>query len=220
MNVDKKIFYHIHKKVKNDTWAVGTTLSFDKTKYNFFTENLKEISSEIFKGDFRKDFSIIRDLVEKSNELINIIDKQPDLALQNQLLRDNVTVSLQVNTKLANYLGYYIKHLNEMIFEEIRAEHFSSLPSRMHGIWLCNEDEIGKWQNILGSDCETEIYRVSATGFVHHANASLIRTDSLPISEIEELARMYWSEVPFDKDYCKESEILFEGELEILGLHR
>ncbi len=109
-----------------------------------------------------------------------------------------------------NYLGYYLKYLREIIFEDIRIKHFNDRPSRLHGIWLCSEEEVEKWTDIIGHQTSVEIYKVVASGNIHHANASLILADTLQIFEYEELAKSYWTEVPFEKEYCKESELIFE----------
>lgn len=219
MKVDKKTFYHIHTKIPNDTWRPGGTLKFDKTKHNFFMERLKESCSTFFQDSYRKDFALLKDFVEMSGQLMQHIDLEPDLASQNRQLRQALSVSLRLHETGANYLAYYIKHLREIIFEQIRAEHYPDKPSRMHGIWLCTEEEIENWHKILGKDGETEIYQVKATGIIHEANATMILADSLTISEYEFLAKCYWNEVPYTTELCTESEILFEGELEIIGLH-
>jgi hypothetical protein len=212
MEVNQKEFFHIHKIVQDDTWEIGTSIEFNKSRKNRFFLNLQKDETDLLHKNYRSDLSTFRSMLMLGSKNLELLEKL-NIEQQRDHLKDTNIIMLNMLKASSSYLGYYIKYLREVIFENIRKESFTEKPSRQHGIWLCTQEEISKWVEILGDDCQVEVFKVTATGIIHHANASLLLADTLQIHEYEDLARRYWTEVAYEKEYCTESEILLEGQI-------
>jgi hypothetical protein len=218
MKISNQHYYHVHKQMETDIWSIGQKKNFDKSRLNHHIGVSKINCTSSLPENYRSDFTNSRKLVDKLTEMINVINQIPNIQEQNNQLQDLTLLCQAIIKQNTNYLGYYIKYLRELIFEDIRSKEFNDKPSRFHSIWLCNENELESWYDIIsqGGKIDVDVCKVSCTGVIHHANASLILADSLQIFEYEDLARRYWQETPFTTEHCKDSEILFEGELTII----
>lgn len=112
---------------------------------------------------------------------------------------------------IANELAIYMR---ESIFEEIRAEYFSDLPSRKSCIWLCEKESVKYWLKALNPGSNFRIFKLELTGVIHKADQRHLKTEVLPCELIRENAFNYWTGT--DGNNYLEQEILFEGIINIL----
>lgn len=120
----------------------------------------------------------------------------------------------------------------ETILEVSRRLKDSSLPSREHCIWLCDEEGIVHWKDALdcshhpessfnghlASDTVTilEIFQVSVTGDLFRTSDFFIPDSYLPTEELFEESKKYWDPNFTEKYQERQTEYLFQGELKIL----
>ncbi|AFH14949.1 DUF2441 domain-containing protein [Cronobacter sakazakii] len=109
---------------------------------------------------------------------------------------------------------FFSNYTRELIWENIRKEEFSELPSRQKCIWLAEgEDNLNYWLRRIGKDSkEYNIFRVVPNGKLHTASDEHLLSDVEPYETTLNKARQYWHGVvknPLAR------EILFEGILEV-----
>ena len=104
----------------------------------------------------------------------------------------------------------------ELILEEERKQNFSSLPSRLHSIWVCEEEQIEFWEKCLNGN--TTLFRVQLNGDLFHSSYLFLPDEGLPANEIKEAAKKYWNPVFKTEEEIKKSEYLFQGEVKVLEI--
>jgi hypothetical protein len=102
----------------------------------------------------------------------------------------------------------------EILWECVRKEKFSDLPSRQRCIWLASsESNVQDWLKRMECTSNYSILRVKARGTVHKADERLLLGDTESFSETINKAERYWSGT---MDSGSLEEIIFEGKLTIL----
>ena len=104
----------------------------------------------------------------------------------------------------------------EFIFDKIRDEINSDLPSRFSCIYLCKED-LNYWYDKAVNETGAKslpVYKIMANGNIHHADSKWLELDILPDAEIENIARKYWNGNLSQGG--KLDEYLFWGQIEII----
>ncbi|MGD6778825.1 DUF2441 domain-containing protein [Sutcliffiella horikoshii] len=120
-----------------------------------------------------------------------------------------------VTDDLINSLGHYQRLIREFIFEEIRKEFFSNLPSRQKCLWVIpnNIDIINYWWKQIYSD-ERVLLKVSLTGKIHQVNQRYLKCNFESLDYNREQAFRYWTG---SSEFSNiENEILFEGHIRIV----
>ncbi|MCU5775215.1 DUF2441 domain-containing protein [Winslowiella arboricola] len=140
------------------------------------------------------------------------------LQLLENIALGNLETSSQVNTaKLgASIANHFILYSRELIFESVRAEKFSELPSRQKCIWVAEGQEgLKHWQERLKSkNCkETQVFRVEIDGKIHTASEENLPYGEHPHSEMLQLAENYWLGTSTDP---RKMETFFEGTMKVL----
>jgi hypothetical protein len=107
------------------------------------------------------------------------------------------------------------RRYTELIFETIRKEQFSHLPSRQHCIFLCEQTEVKHWYPAISDNLKTTppIYEFEAKGKMHKADQRWLDLDILQHGNYLLAAQNYWSGNAFDSNARTTYEILFTGEL-------
>jgi hypothetical protein len=195
MQTNNEIFYHIHKTSgKHDKlWMPGESFKVGNDGRNTFIEY----------------FDTARIGVHYENgptiPMSEAIRTFRELPIETQ--REHFPTYLQQAAKAIKEMGTFIR---ETIFEEIRREEFSSLPSRMKGIWVCEEKDIPYWSDKLHSG-DRSIFKVSLTGIMHRANPENLVSDSIEHNLLREHARRYWE--ANDLENAPVHEMLFVGDV-------
>lgn len=104
----------------------------------------------------------------------------------------------------------------EKIFEEIRQNEFTQLPSRYSCIYLADKDNVELWHKKALEQLkqkEFPIYEFKATGQIHYADPEWLEVDIVSDDEFRDIARKYWDgeASPTAKEDLR--EILFSGTL-------
>jgi hypothetical protein len=219
------IFYHIQRiGGTREEWFQGDEKEISSETFNYFYSSLLE--------DLHSHFELVDDkkigMVDyakqflKDSSLDNLVEieyggKISRSVVSQKNLNQKILEYSALTSKLTSSLSQYTKWIREEVFEQIRVKEFAQLPSRKNCIWLSTENDLPVWWNMFG-DIDKKILKVRLpeNSIVHRANSSCLpNSDTLSISEIEEMARKYWTgEVC--QQHTDEIETLFIGNMEIL----
>ncbi len=177
-----------------------TTENWTETNYYKNKEN-KEVSGQI---------------VKDGDPVISLIKSAFSQSL------DPVNASVVTDIIMSTIKGYkYTSELmKEMIFEEVRNNHFTERPSRKRCIFALTEDiNIKEFRVKSGL---TEIKRkniikiepVDNKSKVFIADAELLNCNTLSIDEIRDKAKLYWD----GSGALSFPEVLIEGEFKVIGI--
>lgn len=181
--VNKKIYYHINTGTKLN---VGNVLNIGDRYNNFYYE--------IYDSEYL--------LEEKdANEILINKRKNKDYTISDieefKLVYETINNSAMIT--------------RELIFEEVRKETDSNLPSRLKCLYVCNSlEEIEEWLNIFKrtNKKDYQILELELTGKVFTGDASYILRQNISLNKKREQAREYWN----GNKINNHNESLFEGE--------
>lgn len=110
-------------------------------------------------------------------------------------------------------ISHYQNIIRELVFEKVRKEQFSDLPSRQKCLYVMPEDyeTINYWWNRLPAEEKGDrvLFKLKLTGKIFKANQQFVCTTYESVSRIKELSVLYWSGTPGVRDI--EDEYLFVG---------
>jgi len=201
MDLKESIMYHIHKTgIYDDIWYIGNNININESFKNNFT-------MESFQFKFCLDFHS-QSNVPFSNVYAHVKDFNNYAKDQvNEWFRDKDFLLEKSNIFISEY-GILVR---EMVYEQIRSEYYPELPSRLHCVWLCRENQLELWKNNLSN--ESKIFKVKVTGNCYKGKNQFISLPSDSYNTITEKAHQYWKpDIQEDID----DEYLFNGKLEIL----
>ena len=141
----------------------------------------------------------------KENKEIRVDDK-----FKNGMLKryNEFTTKMQVSGVDGNMFK------RETALENYRKDNVSTLPSRLHTIYLTDEKGVDYWVNALQTN-NYKLYRVEASGEIFKTNEQLIPDEELSYKDVYESAYNYWhpnfKHVP---DYT--NEYLVKGKVKVL----
>ena len=101
--------------------------------------------------------------------------------------------------------------------EECRKDNFSSSPSRLHSIYLCDEDGLEYWTDAI-SMCRTKdvsIFKVLADGNIFKSNEQLLPVETCTYGQTYSGAFKYWNP-KFDSVPSCTNEYLVQGKVKVL----
>ncbi|MCE5208323.1 MAG: DUF2441 domain-containing protein [Chloroflexi bacterium] len=194
MYVKDGIFFHFHRANKySNSWVPGAQIDFSGRQLNLF-------------NGYYDDF--IRQYPVNSNQLwtraaIQKVKKE----LNSNLNYDFVNSFLTYFDNVAEDFAFYMR---ESVFEEIRKDFFSDLPSRKTCLWVLEYDAIDYWRKTMGG----KLLKLKLTGVIHKADQRHLPNEVLPGNVIREKAFNYWT--GSDGRNPIEEELLFEGIVKVM----
>jgi len=188
--MDQK-YYHIHKKGINDNmWKIG---------------NIIEIKENDFINRCLNFTNVINAYNNTNVPLQNVIDYSMQI--------NDVQTQISLLPIARSAILEYAMLIRELVYEEVRKEKYSHLPSRHNCIWLCRKEQIEYWkEQIL---CECEIFEIQVFGPVHKTRNLYISLPSDDYYTIKKKAKEYWSENT--NSLYEDDEYLYSGKFKILG---
>lgn len=186
--------YHVHRFGNNDNlWYVGSEIVVDDSFNNFFFLNLLEEDKKLSERYGNYDIDYIISMMEEVKSK-NLIDES--------MYRDFI--------KLLN--RYYILR-REKALEEGRKLYAPSAPSRIHSIYLTDDDSLHYWKNVVGnSSCK--IFLLEVDGNLFASSDMFFPDSSLFLDRQVEQSMEYWR--PKVKQIGARKEILFQGKVKII----
>lgn len=112
----------------------------------------------------------------------------------------------------------HIKLIRELIFEEVRQQFFSQLPSRQKCLWLIPpkhlRESLSFWESKLSSNYDNpiKIVELKLTGKIHIANENYLKPLSCSLNTLKQNAFKYWLGCDTTQpDDPSRLECIFEG---------
>ena len=84
----------------------------------------------------------------------------------------------------------------ELMFEEVRKEEYTDLPSRLKCLYVCKtKKEMNDWINIFNrtNKKDFQLLKLKLTGKIFVGDASFILRQNISLNRKKEQAKMYWS---------------------------
>lgn len=189
--------YHFHKEgVKDNMWKVNKTI-YVPTNFNSSTyKRYEDFSNTVYPATgYPLNYY---ELLEKYAQT-----GIPDAKTLMTLLSMAHDISFASN-----------EFKRETAMENYRLNYNKNLPSRLHSIYLTDEDGIDAWMKKFGNSKLT-LYRVEAEGNIFKTNEQLIPDERDPYKSFYDEAYNYWN--PNFKVVPKDSnEYLVQGKVKIL----
>lgn len=195
---NESLLYHIHTlgTPYDPLWKPGSTFTVKQGERNHFLRYCDTATIGIHHPNGP---------TIPISQAINKYQEAPE-----KLWHQHCRTLLQQAGKAVKEMGMYIR---EVIFEEIRRNQFSDLPSRLSCIWLCDAAGITHWWPRLRSDNKI-ILKTRVVGTFHRANPAFLIADSIGHDELRSLARKYWSGETVRNEPSE--ELLFCGQIHVL----
>ena len=197
--------YHIHLKGNKDfKWQVGNIINIDKTFDSVMNQRQQNFCQLIKLNNTNVQYSIY--LAQYFDEIQNKTSiKKEELEKLKSLLEAGYCLSYNAN---------FFKR--ETSLEDCRKDNYSSLPSRLHSIYLCDKDGLEYWQdNIIEQNKESEIFKVYATGTIFKTNEQLLPKEETTYGESYNASFKNWNP-KFKNVPNYANEYLVQGKIKIL----
>lgn len=166
-NITDEIYYHINT---SQNLQIGDILEIGKRFNNFYYEIYN--TEHLEKG-------------KDANQYLINMKKEKNLVLNND------TANLVFKT-----INDDAMITRELMFEEVRKELNSNLPSRLKCLYVCKtKKEIKDWINIFSrtNKKDFQIVKLKLTGKIFIGDASFILRQNISLNKKKEQAKMYWS---------------------------
>jgi hypothetical protein len=206
LKIENEEFFHIQRLNDiNMEW-------FIKNKYRVgenFNRFHKVLNTDL--GSHRQSNVSNKLLINYMDEILQLKSSSTEECYKKLYFERLDHISLLKNTlrDVQSSFRHYLQWIQEEIFENVRLNNFSDLPSRQKCLWICSYEDLPYWWGKFENACK-KILKISATGIIHKADGHFIVADTFSINEIEKRAFDYWSGLIQNKD---EIEYLFQGEI-------
>ncbi|GAB2769446.1 DUF2441 domain-containing protein [Salinimicrobium soli] len=211
-------YYHIQKIKGENEWSVDQILDTNFNKNNpFIDELLSGLNYNYLKKIGDEDISSYTEKRLRENNCYQDFENFEDQNKQKHFqLLENCSEFEDLAYKLVKLNRQYLKWIREEVFEKVRLQIDSNLPSRKRGLWICRKEELPKWWDILESP-KKKIFEVKLlNGKKMETDEHYCELKNLSIEEFEENARLYWKGKFTDEPI---KEILFEGKFQVVGVY-
>lgn len=191
----------------------------DKSKIeNLHTEKWKVGNTLLFGNESGK-FNLLFDRV--SNPYLNI-KRETNLVRQLAKERLNSTSEFEIK-KIAtkfnkeSFLFKYFQLTSELVLEEIRLNIFPDKPSRINGIWLCEEKDLELWKSKIPATLYPQkIFLVKFSGIQHKADSRWITETAFNLENIFKHSIEYWKGNIFLENGQPDFEYICNGQINII----
>ena len=166
-NVTDEIYYHINT---GQRLQVGNTLIIGEKFNNFYYE--------IYNTEHLKDEKDANEHLINMGKEQNLILKSDTANLIFQTVNDDAMIT------------------RELMFEEVRKEEYTDLPSRLKCLYVCKtKKEMNDWINIFNRTNKKnfQLLKLKLTGKIFVGDASFILRQNISLNRKKEQAKMYWS---------------------------
>jgi len=209
--INNEVFYHIQNiGTDNDSnpWEKGKTYTIGG-----------EITNNYYNG-FSKSYPYkkLNEQEVRMNSYVQMVISH----LISQGERDCNGWLSQITSDFSNTLGHYQKLTREIIYEQVRSQSFSDLPSRKTCLWVLpydtSSDIITKWKEQLYHDKQVRLLTLQLTGKIHITSEIFLINDCASIEEVQNEAADYWKATDINSYDPETIEVLFEGQATVLDI--
>lgn len=213
-NIKDEIFYHIQRgpvPPGGHTWEIGKRDFWGKEP-NFFIKKLFT-DPGYYMTDTNNGFT--RNSLEVFQEMHRFIINALMSPERKEILQNNISQIAHMYQEMDVCLHYQIYLIRELMFEEIRKEINSELPSRYTGLFVALLEDLDHWMKVLQPNEPCTIIKLKLNGKAFLGNNDYVPLMALTVDEWKTYALKYWNSCP---GFMPENryEYLFEGESEVL----
>lgn len=186
--------YHIHRLENgNEMWNIGDTIEIKKEEDNDFYKSLIKIQNSFFLDcrDYDIDYAIA--ILEGIKH--KCLKKEAELTGINALLRN-----------------FYLLR-REQALEIGRTIYHKNAPSRLHSLFLTNQQDIPFWLSKLAPEAY-QIFHLDLEGEPFVSSTSLFPEATATLANQVEQSKNYWQ--PLTLSRIPQKEYLFQGTGKIL----
>lgn len=197
-----KVFYHI----SHNSWKIGDEKSAGPEHNNYWKSMSNNGESFEFEGKSHEAFKVINAAFEHYTK----IRHAPSI------MKSYHFVPLRSLHESIECLRNSINLNRELIFESIRKEHYSELPSRQKSIWLIpdQKESIEFWNKLLNPDNSKTIYKLEILeGILHRCSKEWLNGGTFSVDHWKMKAKNYWEGVDAGRI---DDEVLFEGRFRVI----
>lgn len=188
--------YHIHRYNDiSNLKAIGDILTIDNNYNSMFYKKLLTEEETLVKRYNNYDIDYIICMMEEVKEKYTLSKEQ----LEN------------LNKLLKNY--YFLRR--EKALEEGRKIFNFSAPSRLHSLFLTDENDLNYWKTIF-KDYSYKIFLLELYGNLFVSSDELFPDNNLPFDLQIEKSKEYWK--PDIRKYTLKKEFVFQGTYKILNI--
>ena len=205
MHIENQKFFHIHKH-NSPKWFEGARMGFGlepNNAWRAFEAARRGITNPKSNEIYTVDMVALRALEFYRKQK----PKDPRLSFYHY----DPVVTL---AETLDSLFLATRMVRELIFEDVRRQLYTALPSRVSCIWLIPEDPraVRFWLDNMRGDYK-KVYRVNATGELHRATQQIVMGDTISMGEWRKRAVDYWNGA---KSESYDDELLLSGDIEVL----
>ncbi|PFI75787.1 hypothetical protein COI83_29620 [Bacillus cereus] len=207
--VSNQVFYHIQTKKpwKNEElWRKGDSFYIGNHKNPF--NAIFDLGEMVVTNNKTQQSYFINDVSRGMKTFIDYGTKETFLA---DFYHFNPEKTID---ELHRTLEHFLRLTRELIFEEVRKEKFSELPSRHTCLWVIPDDIEGikYWLSTLGD--ATQIVKLNLSGNLHKGSEEFLRLNTGSMTYLREQAKKYWSGEGGKEEF--KIEYLFKGNATVL----
>lgn len=205
MHIENQKFFHIHKH-NSPKWFEGARMGFGlepNNAWRAFEAARRGITNPKSNEIYTVDMVALRALEFYRKQK----PKDPRLSFYHY----DPVVTL---AETLDSLFLATRMVRELIFEEVRRQLYTALPSRMSCVWLVPEDPraVRFWLDNMRGDYK-RVFRVNATGELHRATQQIVMGDTISMGEWRKRAVEYWNGA---KAESHDDELILSGDIEVL----
>lgn len=202
--------YHVHSKTIYDSkYTINNIMNIDNN-YNSIMNKRHNSFNQLIKVQDTNDlktinfFEFIASFLDETNNMTSLTPYDLEM-IKNIIL----------NSYHQTFNAYFF--LREEALENYRKDYYNNLPSRLHSMYLCDQNSLEYWLNILSENGknEVEVYKVLASGNIFKTNEQLLPDPKSNFQETYNLASNYWNP-DFTKVPDFTNEYLVQGQVKIL----
>lgn len=201
--------YHVHKKNQSDKkWKEENIIKVDENFNSVMNQRQQSFSQTVIMDNGQQE------VTNYSMCLAHYLKKVKDLKIIKKEDLDELKNLLEIGFQMTYNADFFKR---ETALETCRKDHFSTIPSRLHSIYLCDRDGLEYWSDVISKKNteEIEIFRVLASGKIFKTNEQLLPNEFLNYGEAYNSAFHYWK--PKFKDVPNfTNEYLTQGNIKIL----
>jgi len=203
--------YHIHKKNNSDKkWIVNNTVKIDEQFNSVMNQRQQSFSQLMCISD-----GIDEGYINYSIYLAQYFNRIKDLKNIKGEDLEELKKLLEMGYQMTFNADFFKR---ETALESCRKDHFTDKPSRLHSVYLCDEDGLEYWTDVISQrkSEEIEIFKVLASGKIFKTNEQLLPNEFLDYGDTYSRAFSYWH--PKFKDVPNyTNEYLTQGTIKVLS---
>lgn len=203
--------YHVHKKNNSDKkWIVNNTIRIDEHFNSVMNQRQQNFSQMMYVSD-----GVDEEYINFSRYIARYFHRIKDLTIVKREDLAELKNLLEMGYQMSFNADFFKR---ETALEACRKDHYSDKPSRLHSVYLCDEDGLEYWTDVISQrkSEEIEIFKVLASGKVFKTNEQLLPNEFLNYGDAYTAAFSYWH--PKFKDVPNyTNEYLMQGTIKVLS---